>query len=576
MPEFDVVVRGGTVIDGTGAPRRTADVAVRDGVITEVGRVAGRGRREVDADGAVVAPGFVDIHTHYDGQATWDSRLQPSSWHGVTSVVAGNCGVGFAPVTPAHHQRLIDLMEGIEDIPGTALHEGLPWNWESYEEYLDVLDRRRYDIDIATQVPHAALRVHVMGERAVAGGPATEPDKREMAELAARGVAAGALGFTTSRTLNHKSVEGELTPSYDAGLDELVEIAAAVGATGRGVLQLVTDFIDIDTDLDVMRAMVRASGRPLSVSVLQVHYDPAGYRTVLKRIAEANADGLPIKAQVAARGVGLVMGLELTLHPFMTNPVWQELAHLPVEQQAARMARPEVKAAVLAAQSREKPTVLIGGRLIDKFQVMYELTDPPTYEPDPRDALAARAEREGRDPIELAYDLLVSDNGHGLIYTFTSNWEDRSLDPVREMLAHPWSLPGLSDGGAHVGSICDGSFPTMLLEHWGRDRATGTFDLEFLIQRQCRDTAAAVGLTDRGVLAPGHRADLNILDMAALRLRRPEVHHDLPGGGRRLLQRAEGYRHTFVRGVETYADGVETGELPGRLIRGPQTVAAAG
>ncbi len=574
MAEHDLVIRGGTVVDGTGAPRRTADVAVSHGRITEVGRVDGRGGREIDADGAVVAPGFVDIHTHYDGQATWDSRLQPSAWHGVTSVVAGNCGVGFAPVVPAHHQRLIDLMEGIEDIPGTALHEGLPWTWQSYEDYLDVLAARQFDLDIGTQVPHAALRVHVMGERAVAGGAATDGEISRMAALAARAVEAGAMGFSTSRTLNHKSVDGELTPSYDAGVDELITIAAAVGGTGRGVLQLVTDFLDIDVDVDIMSSMVRASGRPLSVSLLQSHFDPAGYRTVLTRIAAANAAGLPIRAQVAARGVGLVMGLELTLHPFMTNPVWQEMAHLPLAEQAARLSRPEIKAAVLAAQTKEKRTALIGGRLIDKFHLMYELTDPPQYEPDPRESVAARAERDGRDAADLAYDLLLADNGRGLLYVMTANFEDGTLEPVREMLEDPWSLPGLSDGGAHVGSICDGSFPTTLLEHWSRDRAQGTVAMEFLIQRQCRDTAAAVGLCDRGVLASGYRADVNVIDLDALRLRRPEVHHDLPGGGRRLLQRADGYRHTFVRGVETYADGIDTGELPGRLIRGPQAAPA--
>jgi N-acyl-D-aspartate/D-glutamate deacylase len=574
MAEHDLVIRGGTVIDGTGARRRTADVAVSGGRITEVGRVDGCGSREIDADGAVVAPGFVDIHTHYDGQATWDSRLQPSAWHGVTSVVAGNCGVGFAPVIPAHHQRLIDLMEGIEDIPGTALHEGLPWTWESYEEYLDFLAARQFDLDIGTQVPHAALRVHVMGERAVAGAEATDGEISQMQALAARGIDAGALGFSTSRTLNHKSVDGELTPSYDAGVDELVRIAAAVGGTGRGVLQLVTDFLDIDVDVDIMTSMVRASGRPLSVSLVQTHFDPTGYRTVLQRIAQANAAGLPIRAQVAARAVGLVMGLELTLHPLMTNPVWQEMAHLPLAEQAVRLSRPEVKAAILAAQTKEKRTALIGGRLIDKFHLMYELTDPPQYEPDPRESVGARAERDGRDAADLAYDLLLADGGRGLLYVMTANFVDGTLEPVREMLEDPWSLPGLSDGGAHVGSICDGSFPTTLLQHWTRDRDAGTLGLEFLIQRQCRDTAAAVGLADRGVLASGYRADLNVIDVDGLRLRRPEVHNDLPGGGRRLLQRAEGYRHTLVRGVETYADGIDTGELPGRLIRGPQAAPA--
>jgi N-acyl-D-aspartate/D-glutamate deacylase len=570
----DVVIRGGTVVDGTGAPRRTADVALSGGRITEIGHAVGRAKREIDADGALVAPGFVDIHTHYDGQATWDSRLQPSAWHGVTSVVAGNCGVGFAPVVPDHHQRLIDLMEGIEDIPGTALHEGLPWTWQSYEEYLDVLAGRRFDLDIGTQVPHAALRVHVMGERAVAGGSAREDEISQMAALAAAAVEAGALGFSTSRTLNHKSADGELTPSYDAGIAELVQIAAAVGGTGRGALQLVTDFLDIDVDVDIMTSMVQASGRPLSVSLIQTHYDPTGYRTVLKRIAAANAAGLPVRAQVAARAVGLVMGLELTLHPFMTNPLWREVAYLPLAGQVARLSQPGVKAAVLAAQTEEKNSALIGGRLINKFGLMYELTDPPQYEPDPRDSIAARAERAGRDAASLAYDLLLADGGHGLLYVMTANFDDGNLDPVGEMLADPWTVPGLSDGGAHVGSICDGSFPTTLLQHWGRDRARGTLGIEFLIQRQSRDTAAAVGLADRGVLAPGYRADLNVIDLDGLRLRRPEVHHDLPGGGRRLLQRADGYLHTFVRGVETYAGGTDTGELPGRLIRGPQAMPA--
>ncbi|HEX7355719.1 MAG TPA: amidohydrolase family protein [Mycobacteriales bacterium] len=566
MADYDVVVRGGTVVDGTGGPSRTADVALRGDRVVEVGRVAERGRQEVDATGAVVTPGFVDIHTHYDGQATWDEHLQPSSWHGVTSVVSGNCGVGFAPVVPAHHQRLIDLMEGIEDIPGTALHEGLPWTWQTYEEYLAVLRDRRFDIDIGTQVPHAALRVHVLRDRAVAGGEATAEDRAEMARLAAAAVRAGALGFTTSRTLNHRSVDGELTPSYDAGTLELTEIAAAVGGTGRGVLQLVTDFLDIDVDMEIIRSMVRASGRPLSVSLLQSHFDPDGWRTVLGRIAEANAERLPVKAQVAARGVGLVMGLRCTLHPFMTNPVWRDLAALPTDEQVARLARPGTKEAMLAAQTAEKRTALIGGRLIDKYDLMYEMADPPDYEPDPATSVAARADRERRAPADLAYDILA---GGGLLYVFTANWEQRNLDPVREMLGDPWTIPGLSDGGAHVGSICDGSFPTTLLQHWGRDRAAGGLGLEFLVSRQCRETAAAVGLTDRGVLAPGYRADLNVIDLDGLRLHRPEVHDDLPGGGHRLLQRADGYRHTFVAGVETYRDGQATGALPGRLVTGP-------
>jgi N-acyl-D-aspartate/D-glutamate deacylase len=570
----DLVIRGGTVVDGNGGPRVTADVAVDGDVVVAVGTGIGSGRREVDADGAVVAPGFVDIHTHYDGQATWDERLLPSAWHGVTTVVMGNCGVGFAPVVPEHHQRLIDLMEGIEDIPGTALHEGLSWKWETFGEFLDALSSRPHDIDFATQVPHAALRVHVMGERAIAGTDARADDIAEMARLARSGIEAGALGFTTSRTLNHRSITGELTPSYDAGTEELAGIAAALGAAGTGVLQLVTDFIDVEVDFRVMTAMMRASGRPLSVSLTQFPYNRDSWREVLERIAAANADGMQMRAQVAARGVGLLMGLQCTLHPFMTNPVWRRIAELPVTEQAQIMADPQFKRDVLAAQTAEKDRNLIGGRLINKFDLMYELTDPPSYEPDPGDTIGARAARLGRDPEDVVYDLLVSDSGRAMVYVMSANWVDRSLDVVHEMLLDPFSVPGLSDGGAHVGTISDGSFPTTLLEHWVRDRDGARIPLEYVVQQQARDTARTVGLNDRGVLAPGYKADLNIIDLDHVRVHRPEVHYDLPGGGRRLLQRADGYLHSFVSGTEIYRSGAPTEDLPGRLIRGAQPAPA--
>ena len=567
----DLVIRAGTVVDGTGSPAVVADVAVDDGIVTAVGRDVGKGRREVDADGAVVAPGFVDIHTHYDGQATWDERLLPSAWHGVTTVVMGNCGVGFAPVAPEHQQRLIDLMEGVEDIPGTALHEGLSWEWSSFEDYLAALEARPHDIDLAAQVPHGALRVHVMGERARSGEAATADDIAAMAKLARAGVEAGALGFTTSRTLNHRSVTGELTPSYDAGAEELVGIAAELGAAGKGVLQLVTDFADVDGDVDLMLAMMRTSGRPLSVSLAQSPLAPTTYLEVLRRLAAANAEGLPMRAQVAARAVGLLMGLPCTLHPFMTNPVWQRLARLPVPEQARAMREPSVKAEMLAAQTGERNRNLIGGRLIHLYSSMYELTDPPDYEPEPSDSIASRAQRLGRTPEDLVYDLMLADDGLAMVYVPSLNYADGNLDAVHTMLTDPHTVPGLSDGGAHVGTICDVSFPTTLLEYWVRDRDRGRIPLELAVQRQARDTARAVGLLDRGVLAPGHKADVNVIDLDRLRLRRPEMHFDLPGGGRRLLQRAEGYRHTFVGGVETYADGEPTDELPGRLVRGPQS-----
>ncbi|GAA1227056.1 N-acyl-D-amino-acid deacylase family protein [Pseudonocardia alaniniphila] len=566
MAEHDLVVRAGTVVDGTGNPPRTADVAVRDGRITEVGRVSGRGRREITADGAVVAPGFVDIHTHYDGQATWESRLQPSSWHGVTTVVMGNCGVGFAPVEPVHHDRLIELMEGVEDIPGIALHEGLRWDWRTFPEYLDALDALPHDIDMAAQVPHAALRVQAMGERAAAHEEATPEEIALMARLAREGVEAGALGFSTSRTLNHKSISGELTPSYAVGADELVEIATAVGETGRGVFQLVSDFPDPEAEFALIRAMVARSGRPLSASLVQSPVAPAMHREVLRLIDAAQADGLPILAQVAARPVGMLLGLHNTLNPFMTNPVWRRLADLSPEEQAARMAEPRLRSEIVAAQTGEKDRSRLGGTLIHRYELMYELADPPNYEPSASDSIAARAERAGVSPVEIAYDVVA---GGGMLYLTSLNYADGNLDAAHEMLTHQHTVPGLSDGGAHVGTICDGSFPTTLLQHWTRDRDGARLDLPFVVQRQARDTARAVGLLDRGVLAPGYRADLNVIDMDALRLHRPEVRYDLPAGGRRLLQRADGYRHTVVAGLETYRDGEPTDALPGRLVRGP-------
>ena len=567
MAAHDLVVRGGTVIDGDGGPPRTADVAVDGGRIVEVGRVSGAGRREVDADGAVVAPGFVDIHTHYDGQATWESRLQPSSWHGVTTVLMGNCGVGFAPARPEHHDRLIELMEGVEDIPGIALHEGLAWNWHSFDEYLAALEDRPHDVDLATQVPHAALRVHAMGERAAAHEEATAEEIAQMAAQAKAAVQAGALGFSTSRTLNHKSIDGELTPSYAAGADELAAIAAAIGSTGTGVLQVVSDFPEPVEEFALLRRMVAESGRPLSVSLVQFPRDAERHRLVLGMLERAWADGLPIRAQVAARPVGMLLGLDNTLNPFMTNPVWRRLTGLTADEQAMRMSEPALRAEILAAQTREKDRGRLGGTMIDRYELMYELTDPPNYEPRAADSIAARATRSGCDPVELAYDILA---GGGMLYLTALNYLAGNLDDVHEMLVHPHTLPGLSDGGAHVGTICDGSFPTTLIQHWTRDRAGAKLELPFVVQRQARDTARAVGLHDRGVLRPGYRADLNVIDVDRLRLHRPEMRHDLPAGGRRLVQRADGYRHTFVAGQQTYADGEPTDALPGRLIRGPR------
>ncbi len=560
---FDVIIRSGTVIDGTGAPARTADVGITDGRIIAVGRITDHGAREIDAAGALVTPGFVDVHTHYDGQATWDNRLQPSSDHGVTTVVAGNCGVGFAPVRPGDHELLVELMEGVEDLPGTVLHEGLSWNWESIADYLDALASRNYDIDIAAQVCHAPVRVYVMGQRGADRETATADEIDEMGRIAAAGIRAGALGFSTSRTLNHKTSRGEPTPTLTAARAELVGIARAIGATGQGVLQVVSDFTEGDVENETLLEMMRASGRPLSISLLQAARG-TGFRSKLALLDRANAEGLTMRAQVAARAVGALFGLQSSLNPLKGTPSFQAVADLPVAEQARVLSAPEHREQLVA-----ELTTTGAALPLDR---MFELGDPPDYEPRAENSIRARAERAGVQPLELFIDLLLSNDGKSLLYLPVLNYFDGNLDAAAELMAHPLTIPGLSDGGAHVGTICDGSFPTSLLTHWARDRDRGPlFELPFLIQRQSRSTAEVVGLLDRGLLAPGYKADINIIDFEHLSLSPPEIVHDLPAGGKRLLQKAHGYLHTFVSGVETYADGVPTGALPGRFVRGPQS-----
>jgi N-acyl-D-aspartate/D-glutamate deacylase len=558
---LDLVIRGGTLVDGTGAPSRTADVGVAEGRIVEVGRLGHRrGSREVQADGAVVMPGFVDIHTHYDGLVTWDDRITPSSWLGVTTVVMGNCGVGFAPCRPEEHERLVELMEGVEDIPGTALHEGLPWGWTTFPEYLGFLDGRVFDVDVASQVPHGAVRLFVMGERGARGEVATAEDIAEMGRIARQAVAAGALGFTTSRTTNHRTSRGEPTPTLRAAADELVGIAELMGSAG-GVFEVVADFRDLDEEFGILRRMVEVSGRPVTVSVsAEDHRVP--WKLLRDRIATAAEAGLPMKGQVGARAIGLLLGLQASLSPWVGVPAYQEIAGLPLDERRRAMGEPAFRARLLGQ-------VGDGTSLVFGLDRLFELGEPPDYEPGPEDSVAARSKVLGVPAAELAYDLLLERGGTALLYYPLFNWVDGCLDTVHEMLADELMLPGLGDGGAHVGTICDASFPTTLLTHWARDRAVG-LPLEWVVRRQCRDTAAAVGLRDRGVLAPGYRADVLVVDFERLRLAAPEMAFDLPAGGKRLVQRAEGYVHTFVTGVETYRDGEATGALPGRLVRGPQ------
>ncbi len=563
---YDLVVRGGTIADGTGVPLRSGDVAVRDGVIAAVGRVDGDGREEIDADGALVTPGFVDIHSHYDGQATWDARLTPSSWHGVTTVVMGNCGVGFAPVRARDHDRLVELMEGVEDIPGAALHEGLRWDWESFPEYLDAVERVPHDIDVAAQVPHGALRLYVMGERGARRDPATPEDIAEMGRLVREAVAAGALGFTTSRTLNHRTSTGDATPTLTAAEDELVGIARAMGETGRGVLQLISDFPDYAEEFGRLRAMVQASGRPLSISVSQVDQRPDYWRELLAGIEQAVADGMTVRAQVAPRPIGALFGLQATLHPFLGAAAYAEVAGLPLAERVAALQDPARRERVLAWGRGQRAK---GTGFLARYDKMFPLGDPPDYEPDPATSVAAIAAQAGRQPDEVAYDLLLGDGGRAFLYFPLFNYTDFDLEVAGQMLRHEHTVVGLADGGAHVGTICDASFPTTLLTHWCRDRRRGErLDLPWTVRAMTSDTAAAVGLTDRGVLAPGAKADLNVIDFERLTLHAPQMVFDLPAGGKRLVQRADGYLATVVSGSVVYERGEPTGALPGRLVRG--------
>jgi N-acyl-D-aspartate/D-glutamate deacylase len=561
----DLVIRGGTLIDGTGAPRRTSDVAVSGGFVAEVGRVAGRGRRELDASGLLVAPGFVDVHTHYDGQATWDPLLSPSCWHGVTTVVMGNCGVGFAPAAPERRDWLIGLMEGVEDIPGTALAEGIQWAWESFPEYLDALEAMPRAMDVAAQVPHGALRAYVMRERGADHHAApTEGEIDAMARLLREALAAGALGFTSSRTRNHRTRDGAYTPSLTVGPEEMLGLARALGETGLGVFEMVADFADLEPEFALLRRMVEVSGRPMSISVAQNDFVPDQWRRLLARIDEAAARGLPMKAQVPPRAIGLLFGLQATLHPFCGHPSYRPLAGLPAAEQARRLQEPELRRRLLV---EEPPRGL--GFLVGRFERMFLLGDPPDYEPPAEASVAAEAARLGRAPAEHALDLLCREEGRALLYRPFLNYTDTSLEVSREMLLHPHAVPGLGDAGAHCGMICDGSYPSFLIAHWGRDRRRGArLPLEWLVKRQTADTAALVGLGDRGVLAPGMRADLNLIDWDGLRLHPPEIVFDLPAGGKRLIQRAEGYRATVVAGEVTFENGEPTGALPGRLVRG--------
>jgi N-acyl-D-aspartate/D-glutamate deacylase len=584
MSAHELVIRGATVVDGTGAPASVADVAVSGGIITEVGDVSGRGAREIAAAGLTVTPGFVDVHTHYDGQATWDPLLAPSSIHGVTSLVMGNCGVGFAPTKPTaeHHDWLIGMLEGVEDIPGTALAEGLAWDWESFPDYLDALGRRSFALDVGTQVAHAPLRAYVMGERGA--NPDEVPTVDELAVMAAMvraGMDAGALGFTTSRTYIHRTRDGAPLGTRHSTVDELTALASAMAESGRGVIQMISDaYQSPDTDyvaaeLAMMRSLAEVTRRPLSMTVQQPEPLPDRWREIAAWAAACVADGLQVKTQMAPRPIGILQGLTATLNPLILCPSFQEVAKLPLADLVAALRDPARREQIVAEHGQRHVEGMLS-ELVGGFHKLFPMSDPVDYEPPASASIAAVAAGSGRSPVEVVLDLLVERNGNQLLYMPLFNYAHGNLDDVREMLLSPNMLFALSDAGAHCGAISDGSFTTTALALWTRDRTAGpTLPIELMVHHITQRTARHVGWLDRGVVAPGYRADLNIIDMSALAAHPPTIVRDLPAGGRRLMQTATGYRHTFVGGAETFVDGEHTGALPGSLVRGERPAPAA-
>jgi N-acyl-D-aspartate/D-glutamate deacylase len=565
----DIVIRGGTIVDGTGKASYTGDVAIADGRIAAVGGKQGPGKREIDANGLLVTPGWVDVHTHYDGQAMWDPLLAPSCWHGVTTVMFGNCGVGFAPVKKEHRGALMDLMEGVEEIPNPVLAAGLNWEWETFPQFMDELERRPRAIDICAQAAHLPTRVYVMGDRAVRREPATPDDIAQMRDLTVEALRCGAFGFTTSRTDSHKTPDGELVPSRDADDHELLGIGSALGITGTGAFGMNSDFDDEEYELRWMRKLTKETGRPVWFLLTDRYGDPQRWRRLMKAVHEARAQGLSLTAQMAGRPIGVMMGIGTALNPFTVRPSYKALESLPIEEQRRRLRDPETRRKILADTPSEAEIAKLAqfrqvvAKRFDKFFVM---GNPPDYEPGPEKSVAAIAQREGRTPEEVAYDYILEDGQY--LYFPVVNYVTGDHGPILEMLNDPACLLGLSDGGAHCTSIVDSGVPSYMLTHWGRDRSRGPkLPIERLIKRQTSETADFFGLADRGRLQPGLRADVNVIDFKRLQMRKPELVHDMPANGRRFIQRVEGYETTIVAGTPIFERGEHTGALPGKLVR---------
>jgi len=566
----DLVIRGGKLVDGTGSPPRTADVAIDDRTISAVGDV-GPGATEIDATGRLVTPGWVDIHAHYDGQITWDPYLTPAGWNGVTTVVFGNCGVGFAPARPDEHDFLIQLMEGVEDIPGSALAEGITWEWETFPEYLDALAAREYAIDFGTQVPHGAVRTYVMGDAGADTTEASEAHITAMAQIVRQGLAAGALGFSTSRTMLHRAKDGRTVPGTEASPAEVLGIGRMLGEVEHGVFQVAGDYVPEDEELGWMRQLGRETGSRVLYSVVQSSGDREQWRRMLSAAEVDAADGGTLTPLIAPRPAGLLMGFESSVHPFVLHAEWGRLSRLPLADRATALATADVREAMLGQIVDTSTFGGVVGMVTAGFDMMFPLGDPPDYEPAPEQSVASIAERTNRTPHEVIYDVMASDGGRGLLYLPMLGYSDGDLDATAEMMRHPLTVYGLADGGAHCGVISDASIPTYLLTHWARDRTRGDrIPVEELVHNQTQRTAECYGLYDRGVIAPGMKADVNVIDFERLHIAAPRLAYDLPAGGKRYVQDIEGYDATICSGQVIYRNGDATGLLPGRLVRGAQ------
>ena len=566
---FDLIIKNGLIYDGKGSEPFKADLAISNEKIVEIGKIEDEGKKVIDAAGKIVTPGFVDIHTHYDGQVTWDPYLRPSTYHGVTTVVMGNCGVGFSPCKPDQRDWLIGLMEGVEDIPGTALHEGIDWEWESFPEYLDALEKKPLAIDVGTQIPHGAVRAYVMGERGINHEEATLEEIDEMKQIVQEAVKAGAYGFSTSRTEKHNDVNGNLTPSITAHKTELVEIAKSLGEINQGVLQGISDFYDFDSEFDIFKAMSKESGRPISITVEQQDARPEWWLKLLDGIQDAQTEGVNMYGQVPPRATGILMGLTATLNPFRFHPSYMEIAELSLEERVKIMNTSDFREKLLKENAVSiNPLV---DEIVNSYGKMFRLGEPANYEPDPETSFDSLANLSNMTAEEIAYDAMLEKEGRALIYHPLFNYQTGDLSLVEKMLKHPYTISGLGDAGAHCGAISDASFPTTLVQHWSRDRDRGDkLPLETVIKMQTSETASLLGINDRGVIEEGYKADINVIDYEGLTLHEPEIINDLPAGGRRLVQKASGYDYTIVSGEIAFIKGEATGKLNGRLIRNSQ------